>query len=389
MATITPEEARLRRLHLQEKMVMDARNQLTANVAYGFWGGLAALPLYRSRLLTTLVPEYNTLKLPIKFNTATGAFLHITKNEGLRRHWRGFFPMAAFLFPTVFAKQLSTLSFLHDLNNTPSSTGSIAKGFAVATLTGLVTTLFQPFLLAYTKMAADLRFPEYLSHAQTAANPLGIVPKRLVEEDEEGRKTLKTKKITSYTPYQNRNVVYTLKRLYVMGGAKNLFTGSLPAVLGLYAHFTTIFAFAGITHLLGLDRYTPLLATITSSALATIVVQPFEVVRNRMQYRVPMQLDYRLKPYSGMRDCFKHIWAQEGLRAFYRGSATSVGLFCTGLVTTSLAATLSNEWKRDKLRENYLAKVNQFTAAQREKAEKNMHREFLMHQDMGGAPPKV
>eukprot|EP00461_Guttulinopsis_vulgaris_P004791 UN04793 len=88
--------------------------------------------------------------------------IHIYKNEGLRRFWRGIFPMAVFAAPTLLTKHVSTLSFAQDVNNQPTILNSITRGYMVTGLTSFVGVIFNVFALAYTKMAADLRFPEHV-----------------------------------------------------------------------------------------------------------------------------------------------------------------------------------------------------------------------------------
>eukprot|EP00461_Guttulinopsis_vulgaris_P002988 UN02989 len=100
--------------------------------------------------------------------------------------------------------------------------------------------------------------------------------------------------------------------------------------------------------------------------MATVFVQPFEVIRSRMQYRVPMQLDYRIKPFDNVRQCIKNIWQTEGIAGFYRGSAASMGLFMSGLITASVATSWSNEYRREQLKKEYTTKVEQYARQERQ-----------------------
>jgi len=165
---VTSSEARSRRLQVQERVLGDARDRLILSTAFSVFSIPAVQPLIRLKQMTQCVPEYQLQRKPIAFKTGFGAALHIWRNEGVRRYWRGVIPAMAFTLPTMYAKHLSTLNFAQDLNNSPSIAGSIWRGAAVALIYSTAVSIFNVFDMVSTKMATDLRLWEVEEAMQRA-----------------------------------------------------------------------------------------------------------------------------------------------------------------------------------------------------------------------------
>jgi hypothetical protein len=81
--------------------------------------------------------------------------------------------------------------------------------------------------------------------------------------------------------------------------------GLLHAVAGGVSHSTRLFA-----------------AGIISKAVATTATYPYQVIKARLQQRHAGPEEAR--PYRGVWDATRKIWAHEGVRGFYKGFAANL-----------------------------------------------------------------
>jgi hypothetical protein len=355
-APVTAEEARVRRHRLQQRVISDAADRLMISTSVAWCTTMTILPLHRVKYMSQCLPEYQLLRKPVTFSGGFGAAMHIWKNEGLLKYWRGFTPAALSALPIVFAKQLATLNFAQDLQNSPSVAGSFTRGLAVSLIGATASTVFNILDMVHVKMATDLRYPEAfnLSSSQPAPN----------------------KKLTTFSPYKFRNWVHTAKQIYTINGSSKLFHGALPVFLYQTSHFFTLFGLTALTSLLGLDHVAPVLSTVTVSALAALISHPLDTIRNRMFFRLPTDIDYRIKPYQNTFECAKYIWDHEGMRGFMRGSGSAINIFVTSMIVSATYMTLVNNAKRDRLQREYLYKMHQYAQEERAQALETSRREI-------------
>jgi solute carrier family 25 (mitochondrial iron transporter), member 28/37 len=117
-----------------------------------------------------------------------------------------------------------------------------------------------------------------------------------------------------------------LRRIYTTEGVMRLWRGVISMVAGAGpAHAVYFATYEQCKRLLGIGEEgkagtaAPWRSSIAGAAATTAAdafMNPFDVVKQRMQMH--------LSPYSGIFDCFKKLYLQEGFRAFYRSYPTTL-----------------------------------------------------------------
>ncbi|OVA04168.1 Mitochondrial carrier protein [Macleaya cordata] len=282
----------------ESKQRPSSRDLLCNAAAGAAAGGIAATFVCPLDVIKTRLQVHGQLQLshPVKKGSLIAASLReIIKNEGVRGMYSGLSPTILALLPnwavyfTVYEQLKGLLSSHVDEDNQLTIGASIIAASGAGAATSIIT------------------------------NPLWVVKTRLQTQ---GMRS-------GVVPY--KSIFSALRRIMHEEGIRGLYSGLLPSLAGVshvaiqFPTYEKMKSYLAKRDNTTVDKLSPgrvAAASSVSKILASTITYPHEVVRARLQEQG--QARNSGLQYTGVVDCIKKVFHEEGIAGFYRGCATNL-----------------------------------------------------------------